>query len=155
MSHNHFQYQAKAEPVLTADQFPEQVTESRWHQPWSEPVRLKPGLGAPLQYVTDVNPFPLPGDGITYASWHAPLSEPVRLKPGLGAWLQAFAAATLVPDNIIPDVVVTVTATEINGDVFLGAINVYDSGGTSGTGEAKVSIAEVIPGNDPVSIEES
>lgn len=29
-------YQAKTEPVRVA---PEAVTESRWHQPWSDPVR--------------------------------------------------------------------------------------------------------------------
>lgn len=35
------QYPTLQEPVLTAAQRPEQVTESRWHQPWSVPVRVK------------------------------------------------------------------------------------------------------------------
>ncbi len=35
------QYPTLQEPVLDTPQRPEQVTESRWHQPWSEPVRFK------------------------------------------------------------------------------------------------------------------
>lgn len=35
------QYPTLQEPVLDTPQRPEQVTESRWHQPWSEPRRFK------------------------------------------------------------------------------------------------------------------
>lgn len=38
-------YPGKVEPILTPAQRPEQVTESRWHQPWSEPsVKTKRGV---------------------------------------------------------------------------------------------------------------
>lgn len=40
-------YPGKVEPILTPAQRPEQVTESRWHQPWSEPtVKSRPFLAA-------------------------------------------------------------------------------------------------------------
>jgi hypothetical protein len=82
-----FQYQPQTEPVYTG---PEVVTESRWHEPWSEPVRQKiaPALAIALaasglfycpQTITEV---------ITPDKWFAPLSDPVRIKPGLLASLQ-------------------------------------------------------------------
>lgn len=77
-------YPALQAPVLTPAQQPEQVTESRWHQPWSEPVRQKinpvlaialmaSGLFAPV--LTDKQI-----DDTSEARWHQPWSEPVRQK---------------------------------------------------------------------------
>ena len=73
-------------------QQPEEVTESRWHQPWSEPYNkatLTIRFGSYLQqsFIGDTANTLLP---ITNPVWFAPLSEPVRLKIGLGAWLQQF-----------------------------------------------------------------
>jgi len=224
------QYQAHVEPVLAE---PEAVTESRWHQPWSEPVRhrIAPALAialvasglfmTPTQEGEQINPdkwfAPLSepvrqpvglkshlqqfftGDTQQIASsavpsWFAPLSEPVRLKVGLRTDLQQtfttdtvfiFSPFTLMPyfaplsepvrlpvglrvqyqkeyfgpDRLLPnpDVTATMAATETNLDVFLAAINVYDSGGSVSSNQgAKVSIAEVqVPGQDGMSIRES
>lgn len=63
----------------------ENITEDKWHYPWSEPVRLKPGLPARLQQF-----FTAPIPQIGEDSWHYPWSEPVRKKPGLAAGLQQF-----------------------------------------------------------------
>lgn len=71
-------------PVLTAAQEPEQVTESRWHQPWSEPVRFKiiPALAIVLYSTSGTfAPTPVPEPGPAYESqYHQPWSEPVRFK---------------------------------------------------------------------------
>ena len=83
------QYQIHTEPVLAT---PETVTESRWHQPWSEPVRFKilpalaivlaatSGAFAPV-FSPDIEP------GKSYTTWNAPLNEPVRLPKRLQAGL--------------------------------------------------------------------
>lgn len=75
-------YPIWAQPVLTPTQRPEQVTESRWHQPLSEPVRWK-GLIAAVVATTTVfgpsfvpNPVPPPPvDG-----WHGQISQPTLRK---------------------------------------------------------------------------
>jgi hypothetical protein len=82
-----FQYQQLAKPVFTG---PEQVTESRWHQPWSEPVRVKidPRLAIAL---AASGPFFTPetfGEIIFISKWFAPFSDPVRIKQGLSAAAQ-------------------------------------------------------------------
>jgi hypothetical protein len=79
----------------------ETVTESRWHQPWSEPVRTRALATAAQQAFVGV-PF------ITTATvpWFAPLSEPVRT-PARDAWYQDFAAENIFP---LPNVVVPPTA---------------------------------------------
>lgn len=72
-------YQA---PVLTAAQTPETVTESRWHQPWSEPVRFKRALPVsehPFLAYVRVAP-----EIITQDKWYRPWSEPVRVPARLG-----------------------------------------------------------------------
>src|SRR6266446_3472306 len=68
-------YQAHSEPVSTS---PETVTEDRWHQPWSEPVRqkIKPALAIALiasGLSWDPQPIPTQSD-----AWRQPLSEPTR-----------------------------------------------------------------------------
>lgn len=69
--------------------FPETVTEDRWHQPWSEPVRSK-------SRATDLNQSVMPPQQ-TAISWFGPLSEPVRLKPRLRDGAQLFAAQPINP----------------------------------------------------------
>src|SRR6266436_2153272 len=75
-----FQYQPHTEPVSTR---PETVTEDRWHQPWSEPVRvkIKPALAIALiasGLGWDPQPPIIPPQSID--KWQQPLSEPVRKK---------------------------------------------------------------------------
>lgn len=153
----YFQYQAKTEPVL-ADSTPppEIITEDKWHFPWSEPVRFRRMLTGDIEAVffPPVQPPPPPDPG--NMAWFAQFSEPLYPKSGLSARLQMFF--TWPPRHLpTPDVTVTMAATEVDTDVFLGAINVYDatSSTTSGAG-ARVSIEEVSPsGTDPWSARES
>lgn len=73
-----FQYQAHTEPVSTTG---EDITESRWHQPWSEPsVKTKRGTHASRQPFIAFCPLPV----IALPTWFMPLSIPQKLtKPGL------------------------------------------------------------------------
>lgn len=99
------QYQAKTEPVLVEA---EAITESRWHQPWSEPVRyaIAPLLAIALIASGPVFPVQQQGEEITSDKWFAWLSEPVREKPGLRASLQqSFTidpVAFTLPESAIP-----------------------------------------------------
>lgn len=69
--------QAVAFPLRTL----EEITEDKWHQPWSQPVRIKQGLISAAQRYLEFDPFPIPRTGeTTEASWHFPWSEPVRFK---------------------------------------------------------------------------
>lgn len=61
--------------------------ESDYHQAWSEPVRVKPGVSAANQAFFFSQPQPLVFQS---APWFAPFSEPVRFKPALTAANQAF-----------------------------------------------------------------
>lgn len=81
-------YQIVTQVVLPPNLTPETVTESRWHQPWSEPVRAKQGLRAHLQqfYTVDTLAFSDKNE----PTWYQWLSEPVRFKRGPGAHLQRF-----------------------------------------------------------------
>ena len=81
-------FQGLAEPIFTQAVVPE----DRWHQPWSEPVRLKRGLGVHLQPVTQGEIKPR----VSFA-WYEWLSDPVRLKRGTGSHLQPFAQADTKP----------------------------------------------------------
>lgn len=60
--------------------------ESRWHQPWSEPVRFRRFSASQQQDVTDVISF----ETIFEDKWHQPWSEPVRQKRGTPAYRQPF-----------------------------------------------------------------
>jgi hypothetical protein len=62
----------------------EQVTESRWHQPYSDPVRRK-GITVALIASGFIGPVVPPPTPIFPDSWLRPLSEPVRVKPDIGA----------------------------------------------------------------------
>lgn len=57
-------------------QFPESVTEDRWHNPWSEPVRVKPALPVTEQAFV-AQDFPEP---VIVSGWDVSLSEPVRVR---------------------------------------------------------------------------
>lgn len=76
------QYPTLQEPVLDTPQRPEQVTESRWHQPWSEPVRFKISgrlaiaLAASGLFFTPQQA----GELIFVDKWFNPFSDPVRFK---------------------------------------------------------------------------
>ena len=82
------QYQQIAQPVPFAP-FPETVTESRWHQPWSEPVRFKREPQASIALAASSGntfwPFPLPNTNpsLTVTDYYMPFSEPVRYPPRL------------------------------------------------------------------------
>lgn len=72
-------YPVLTEPVLTAAQQPEQVTESRWHQPLSTPV-LRGGLATAVVvasglFFVEAAPFP---ETVTADRWFQPLSTPTR-----------------------------------------------------------------------------
>lgn len=137
--------------ALQAPVVPQVASFIPWYAPFADPVRLKPGLLAANQAFFFYGPeFPEDLD----VDWYHPFSEPKRFKPGLRADLQQFFAyhPRILPN---PDVTATMAATETNADVFLGAINVYNGGGTTPGQGAKVSIVEIGPDNDPVSIEES
>jgi len=125
--------------------------ESRWHYPWSEPVRTKPRLHAALNPVTaytNISPLPNP----VLSRWLMPLTEPVRLKKGIGRHLQQTLA---IPTRIVPvvNVFITISATETNGDVFLGAMRALTLGPPV---KIRVSIREMdVPSGGNLSIEET
>jgi hypothetical protein len=93
-----FQYQAQTEPVSTR---PETVTESRWHQPWSEPVRQKiqPALAIALMASGQFAPAPLPIPTPAPAIISIALAEPVLRKPAVKVHL--FPADTAGLENIL------------------------------------------------------
>ena len=71
-------------PVLAAGQYLETVTEDRWHQPWSEPVRFRilPALAVVLATASGqfFNPQVLPNvDPGKLPTWFAPFTDPVRV----------------------------------------------------------------------------
>lgn len=74
---------------------PETVTESRWHQGWSEPVRYKQAPKARISLMASGGVVPLGVEAITPDKWFNPYSEPGRFKQGLRASLQQ--ATTLNP----------------------------------------------------------
>lgn len=125
-----------AGPVLNPDTQITQNYESRWHQPWSEPRRFKRGLGAWLQQSATLHTPPFP-NFITTINWYAALSEPVRQPQGFKVWLQPFLA--LYPRTAgVPDVIVTLSATEINSDSAFFGISEYKP-----AHKANVSIEEI------------
>ena len=74
--------------------FNEVVTESRWHQPWSEPVRTR-RFNAALQSVYTAPTTVVFKEEVTEDRWHQPWSEPVRKKPTV-AFQQYFAISEVV-----------------------------------------------------------
>lgn len=87
------QYQIHAEPVLAN---PETVSEDRWHEPWSEPVRFKivPALAIALIAASgnSFNPLPIPNTSPSADKYWDRFEEPVRTKPGLAAAEHQFLA---------------------------------------------------------------
>lgn len=125
-------------------------TWDKWGYQWQDPghVRLDTRKGLPvveqraLFFILDI--FEI---NLYLRGWFNWLNEPVRKKPGLRADLQHYFEA---PPRILPtpNVIVTMAATETNLDVFLGAINVYDGGGSTASNQgAKVSVTETSPDN--------
>lgn len=82
-------YQAYAAPVL------EIITPDKWFEPFSEPVRVKPGLRI---YLNQTAPTLVlnPPTQIQVIGWYEPLSDPVRQKPGLRSSLQLTAAGPVL-----------------------------------------------------------
>lgn len=134
------------------------IFEGSWHYPWSQPVKEPLRLSTPNQRFFFAEPFSLTGNDTTIeAKWHYAWPEPIRLSYRQSIRLGSQQAYT-GPDRILPtpDVTATMSAFEINSDIFLGAINVYDSGGTTSSNQgARVSITETSPSNNSgMSIEE-
>lgn len=131
--------------------------EMPWFAPLSEPKRFPRQLHASLQQFDPLQTPVQPKVTSFLQGWFNWLSEPVREKLGLKVYLQQTLAA---PTRLLPtpNITAVMAATETNGDVFLGALNVYTGSvtpTTSGQG-AKISVVEnAVPGNDPVSIRES
>lgn len=72
--------------------------ESKWHQPWSEPVRFKRGLPTyqqPFEAATSI----FPTEVIFEDKWHFPWSEPVRLRRLSAAQQQTIAAVPFNEDT--------------------------------------------------------
>jgi hypothetical protein len=97
--------------------------ESAWHEPWSEPVRVKRLHVSQFPVVAFTPLTPL---NKVEATWHYPWSEPVRLKLGLLPGLQQFFAANIEPTKG-PVTNVTIFATETNTDMASFGIFVYGS----------------------------
>ena len=87
MRENYILYPSLHQPVLTPGQQAEAVLESKFHFPWSEPVRFRQIHVSRIVSGLTWNPQqPLPPTSI----WFLPLSEPVRLQIGLRAWHQRY-----------------------------------------------------------------
>ena len=72
--------------------------ESRWHQPWSEPVRQKPGLGAanrPFMVSWGVRTPTV--ETVTVDKWYVALTVPVRSLPRLQPGAQPFSFPSTRP----------------------------------------------------------
>lgn len=101
------QFPQRTQPVLAA---PEQVTISRWQQPFSEPKRFKvaPGLAVALAAASGLtfNPASLPNVTPFADRYGAVWNEPVRIKPGLRSSLQqtlAFTPSDPFPESVSYD----------------------------------------------------
>src|ERR1051326_5030227 len=93
-----FQYPSLTQPLVAAG---EAIAESKWHQPWAEPVRerVAPRLALALMpsglVCVGAAPF---AEAVTEARWHQPWSEPVRVRPRLPDGEQQFLALPPWPD---------------------------------------------------------
>src|ERR1700730_3129805 len=92
-----FQYPSLTQPIFAGG---ESITEDKWHEPWTEPVRsrIAPQLAVALiasglAYV-EAAPF---AETVTESRWHQPWSEPVRVRPALPAGEQQFLAFQPAP----------------------------------------------------------
>ncbi len=116
-------YPIWTQPVLTPEQRPEQVTESRWHQPLSEPVRWRGLIAAVVATTTLFGPsfVPNPVPPPSVAGWHGQISQPTLWKGQHPAtrgalslhplpitvaeylWQQPFSQPTLRKSTVQPD----------------------------------------------------
>jgi hypothetical protein len=114
--------------------------ESAWHEPWSLPTPPLRGLQSYLQSAFTIDPFVPSEFKFGFFNWW---SEPVRERLGLRVVYQLDYTSPPRPLPT-PDVTVVISATEINNDVALFGVNVYDSPGpTPGNAGAAVTIIEV------------
>ena len=92
-----WQYQIKTDPIAVTPA--EVITEDKWHQAWSEPVRVKPKVvfQQPLSWC----PQTIAPETITEDKWHQAWSLPVRVKPKV-VFQQSLAWC---PQTIVPEVV--------------------------------------------------
>lgn len=92
-------YPSLQAPVLTTAQIPETVTESRWHQPWSEPVRRVVATCLVVAAATFVSSTPTAstGSGIFFeAGWAGPTFTNTVLYPAYPAYSGA-VFSTIAP----------------------------------------------------------
>jgi len=107
------------QPFIAQTIVPPPVLISQWLYGLAEPVRLKPGLKAGLQQFFAAVPFI--EDRKIYPKWGFPWSEPVREQA-----YEVSSSLVVFPFEFTPShVTVTMSATEINGDVFSGLIKIY------------------------------
>ena len=89
-------YPSLQQPILTAAQTPETVTEDRWHQPWSDPsgrLNAKVAAGVAVALIASglsFAPQPIANTTQTIDQLGYAWSEPVRTAPQLATAGQAF-----------------------------------------------------------------
>src|ERR1700736_3571062 len=97
-----FQYPSLTQPIFAGG---ESITEDKWHEPWSEPVRsrIAPQLAVALiasglAYV-EAAPF---AESVTEDRWHQAWSEPVvKALPRLAEASQQFLAWQPAPSPFV------------------------------------------------------
>lgn len=144
ISPHHYQalaYIGAATQNAPNNNFAEESYFSKYNYPWSEPVRQRAGLRGYLHpfYANDTELIPIPPPN---NAWIVPFTEPVRYLEGLKWYLQQSIAyhPRILPN---PDVTATMDAIEINEDVALIGISVYDGGVPGAAASAEVSIIEI------------
>ncbi len=76
---------------VQAAPFAEAVLESKWHQPWSEPVRVKPGLRTGAQQVFTTSPVVV-FETVTLDKWYFAWTNPPKAKTSVSTANQQFIA---------------------------------------------------------------
>ena len=129
-------------------QTPSPFVATGWLNWLSEPVRLKPGLLTHLQRTDTQDTRWLPLSSTIIQGWYTWLSEPKRFLRGLGPSYQVGYTAhpRVLPT---PNVTITVTAVELNGDIPAIAVNVVKSNPAV---SARVSIVEIGNGLSPTAV---
>lgn len=122
--------------------FGEAPMESKFHFSWSEPVRQKKGMRAWYQRYDFYDLQFLPEPDAIFGSWYPPLTEPVRLPKGLRARYHPHLAQ---PSRVLPpvDMTVTLTAFEVNEDVFEAGLNIEEPEPVPSREGASVTIIEI------------
>lgn len=98
-------YPIKSEPVLPATLTAETVTESRWHQPPSEPVRLHPMRRAMAAIIASgmvISPWALTQkETVTEDRWHFQPPDPVRRSPFSRATASLVASGMAIDPKVL------------------------------------------------------